>query len=209
MNRAIIFDLDGVLIDSKEIHFNALNLALANIDKKYIISRNDQDAIFEGLTTYSKLNILTYTRGLPRSMHKDIWQEKQKFSSAMFSSVSPDAELINLIKYIKSQAILVGVASNSIRSTLDECLRALGVASLIDHSLSNEDVNFPKPNPEIYINCMADLNVSADHTIIFEDSEIGREAARSSGAKLEPVKDRASITFDVIRKAVDYLNEKD
>ena len=209
MNSAIIFDLDGVLIDSKEIHFNALNLALANIDKKYIISRNDQNSVFEGLTTYSKLNILTYTRGLPRSLHKSIWEEKQKFSTAMFSSVSSDTELINLIKYIKSQGILVGVASNSIRSTLDGCLKALGISNLIDHSLSNEDVNFPKPSPEIYQNCMNDLRVSAEQTIIFEDSEIGREAARSSGAKLEPVDSRSSLTFDRIQKAIEFLNEKD
>lgn len=209
MNKLIIFDLDGVLIDSKEIHFNALNLALANVDKKYIISRNDQNIVFEGLTTYSKLNILTYTRGLPRPLHKSIWQEKQKFSTAMFSSVSPDTELISLIKYIKSQGILVGVASNSIRATLDGCLKALGIIDLIDHSLSNEDVNFPKPHPEIYINCMSDLNVSPDHVIIFEDSEIGREAAKSSGAKLEPVENRSSLSFDRIQKAIEFLNEKD
>jgi HAD superfamily hydrolase (TIGR01509 family) len=208
MTKAIIFDLDGVLIDSKEIHFNALNLALANIDKKYIISRNEQDSVFEGLTTYSKLNILTYTRGLPRTLHKSIWEEKQKFSTAMFSSVSMDAELINLLKYIKSQGILVGVASNSIRSTLDGCLKALGIKDLIDHSLSNEDVNFPKPSPEIYVNCMTDLGVTPDNVIIFEDSEIGREAASSSKAKLEPIENRGSLTFDRIQKAVEYLNAK-
>jgi HAD superfamily hydrolase (TIGR01509 family) len=208
MNKAIIFDLDGVLIDSKEIHFNALNLALANVDKKYIISRNDQDTTFEGLTTYSKLNILTYTRGLPRALHKSIWEEKQRFSTAMFSSVSVDAELVNLLKYIKSQGILVGVASNSIRATLDGCLKALGIKDLIDHSLSNEDVNFPKPNPEIYVNCMTDLDVTPDSVIIFEDSEIGREAASSSNAKLEPIENRSSLTFDRIQKAVEYLNAK-
>jgi len=203
MTKAIIFDLDGVLVDSKEIHFNALNLALANIDKKYIISRNEQDSVFEGLTTYSKLNILTYTRGLPRTLHKSIWEEKQKFSTAMFSSVSVDTELVNLLKYIKSQGILVGVASNSIRATLDGCLKALGIKDLIDHSLSNEDVNFPKPNPEIYLNCMTDLGVTPDNVIIFEDSEIGREAASSSNAKLEPIENRSSLTFDRIQKAVE------
>jgi HAD superfamily hydrolase (TIGR01509 family) len=208
MNKAIIFDLDGVLIDSKEIHFNALNLALANVDKKYIISRNDQDTTFEGLTTYSKLNILTYTRGLPRMLHKSIWEEKQKFSTAMFSSVSADTELVSLIKYIRSQNILVGVASNSIRATLDGCLKALGIMDLVDHSLSNEDVNFPKPSPEIYTNCMSDLNVHPDNVIIFEDSEIGREAAKASEATLEPVESRASLTFDRIQKAIEVLNAK-
>jgi beta-phosphoglucomutase-like phosphatase (HAD superfamily) len=55
---------------------------------------------------------------------------------------------------------------------------------------------------------MADLKVVAEHTLIFEDSEIGREAAKSSGARLEPVDNRSSLTFDRIQKAIEYLNAK-
>ena len=59
MNKLIIFDLDGVLIDSKKIHFLALNKSLANVDKKYIITKKEQKKFYEGLPTSEKLKILT------------------------------------------------------------------------------------------------------------------------------------------------------
>lgn len=207
MSRLIVFDLDGVLIDSKEVHFNALNLALGEIDEKFIISRNEQDDIFEGLTTNAKLNILTEMKGLPQTLHKQIWERKQYYSSRLFTSVSQDKELVSLFKYIRSTGIKVAVASNSIRATLDSCLQSLGIATLIDYSLSNEDVSSPKPSPEIYLACMSHFGTTAERTGIFEDSEIGLRAAYASGATLVvEVNSRSSITFEKIMEVVEHLN---
>ena len=58
MSHIIIFDLDGVLIEAKEIHFDALNLALKDVDEKYIISWEDHLKTYDGLKTYDKLNLL-------------------------------------------------------------------------------------------------------------------------------------------------------
>jgi len=202
MTKLIVFDLDGVLVDSKEIHFNALNLALSDVDPKFVISRAEQDNVFEGLTTRSKLDILTQIKGLSPDDHDIIWDSKQHYSSAMFASVSPDTELVSLFKFVKSSSINIGVASNSIRSTLDGCLKALGVYDYVDYSLSNEDVDAPKPNPEIYTRCMKHFGAASEDTVVFEDSPIGRAAARASGARLIEIKDRADLTFDKVLKAI-------
>jgi HAD superfamily hydrolase (TIGR01509 family) len=208
MSKLIVFDLDGVLIDSKEVHFNALNLALGEIDPKFVISRNEQDDIFEGLTTTAKLNILTEMKGLPSALHKQIWERKQHYSSRLFTSVSEDRELMSLFKYIRSNGIKIAVASNSIRATLDSCLVSLGLWYLIDFSLSNEDVSAPKPSPEIYLKCMEYFGSSTEKTVIFEDSEIGLRAAYSSDAKLiVEVQSRGSLTFEKIMEVVEHLNE--
>ncbi|MFM6944062.1 MAG: HAD family hydrolase [Bacteroidota bacterium] len=205
MSKAIIFDLDGVLVDSKEIHFNALNLALKSINEKYVISEEEQATIFEGMTTKSKLDILTHTKGLPKELHNYVWKLKQEYSSKMFENLEPDEELINLFKHI-SEDYEIGVASNSIRETLTNCLHALGIWRYIDISLSNEDVNNPKPNPEIYNKCMAMLGVSPEQTIIFEDSIIGRQAARDSGANVVEVESRKDITQRLVfNKIVSYF----
>lgn len=207
MNKLIIFDLDGVLIDSKEIHFEALNLALAEVDSKYVISKVDQDRFFEGLTTKTKLDILTNTRGLDKNLHKDIWVSKQKYSSALFLDTPKDQDLINIFRYIKDRDILIGVASNSIRTTLDSCLEALGIAELIDCSLSNEDVLMPKPSPEIYLSCMKHLNVKKENVAIFEDSDIGLIAARDSKARLVvKVESRKFINIEKIMEISDSLH---
>lgn len=207
MIKSIIFDLDGVLIDSKEIHFNALNLALDEFGSDLMITRDEQDNIFEGLTTKTKLNILTEIKGLPEILHEDIWKLKQEYSATLFTSVSPDQELINLFKFIKSNNIRIAVASNSIRKTLDSCLKSLGLIDLIDYSLSNEDVSLPKPSPEIYNKVIKHFNTDAGNVVIFEDSPIGLAAAQASGAKVEYVKNRSDISFDRILRVVEKLNE--
>lgn len=206
MLRAIIFDLDGVLVESKELHFNALNLALANVNSKYIISQEEQDTIYEGMTTKSKLDLLTHLKGLPKELHQYVWQLKQEYSAAMFESLESDPELIDIFKNISDDGFKIGVASNSIRDTLTNCLQSLGIWRYIDVSLSNEDVNNPKPNPEIYNKCMAMLGVLPENAIIFEDSNIGREAARASGGHLVEVESRADLTMRFVRnKVISYF----
>lgn len=206
-NKLIVFDLDGVLIDSKEIHFNALNLALDEFGSDLMITRDEQDSIFEGLTTKAKLNILTEIKGLPESLHDDIWKLKQQYSSTLFSTISADQELINLFKFIRSSGIGVAVASNSIRKTLDTCLSSLGLDDLVDYSLSNEDVTLPKPSPEIYLKVMSHFGCGPKDTAIFEDSPIGLMAATASGAIVEPVRSRSDIWFDRILRVIEELNE--
>lgn len=198
MVKAIIFDLDGVLIDSKDVHFNALNLALDEFGDDFMISKHEQEVTFEGLTTSAKLKILTATKGLPEELHEDIWQRKQDYSAVLFESISKDTELVSLFKLIKSRGVAIAVASNSIRKTLNTCLRSLGVVDYIDYSLSNEDVKLPKPDPQIYNWCMDYLMVEPADTVIFEDSEIGLRAALATGAKVEKVSSRKDLTFDRI-----------
>jgi HAD superfamily hydrolase (TIGR01509 family) len=205
MNNAFIFDLDGVLIDSKEIHFDALNLALSEIDSSYGISKEEQALTYEGLSTKAKLDILSYSKGLPKEFHNVIWEKKQIYSSRMFQVFNKDQELIDLFKLIKSFNIKIGVASNAIRETVVGSLKSLGIYEFVDYALSNEDVSNPKPNPEIYKTMMSLLGSSVETTIIFEDSEIGQAAAKASLAKLFPVTERKDISLAYISKAIEFL----
>jgi HAD superfamily hydrolase (TIGR01509 family) len=202
MIKLIVFDLDGVLLDSKEIHFNALNLALDEVGDNYIIHRHEQDTVYEGLTTNAKLQILTETKGLSKELHRDVWQRKQEYSAVLFESISPDEDLVSLFKFIKSRGIKIAVASNSIRKTLDTCLKSLGVVNYVDYSLSNEDVEFPKPDSQIYNKCMSHFGIGPEDTVIFEDSEIGLRSAFGTGAKVEKVINRKDIYFDRIDRAI-------
>lgn len=206
MNKLIVFDLDGVLVDSKEIHFNSLNLALKDVSPKYVISRDEHIAIYDGLPTRSKLNILHLSKGLDPKMDEFIWNQKQNYSADMFLSISRDSELISFFNLIKSSEIKTAVASNSIRRTVDGCLKALGVYDLVDYSFSNEDVDNSKPSPEIYHKCMSHFGAGPESTVIFEDSPVGKQAAVDSGAKLVEVDNRSDLTFSKIFDSIDYLN---
>lgn len=198
MVKAIIFDLDGVLIDSKDIHFNAFNKALSEVSESYVISKADQDDLFEGMTTTDKLNMLTNTRGLPKELHSSIWTTKQTYSLELFKQIQSDQDLVALFRFLKSRGIKIAVASNSVRDTVDTCLKLLGIKDYVDYSLSNEDVLKPKPDPEMYSQCIYHFGISPQEAVIFEDSEVGITAAKASGARVEKVLNRNDVYFERI-----------
>ena len=205
MNKLIVFDLDGVLVDSKTIHFDALNDALRSIGTEYVITKQEQENIYEGLPTKTKLDILNKNKGLSKELFEKIWETKQAITTTMFSNIPEDKDLIKLLTKIKDNNIYIAVASNSISKTVLECLSSIGVLPLIDYIVSNEDVKNPKPHPEMYWKAMSHFGVIADETVIFEDSLVGKMAARDSKANLIEVKNRNDITEDKIDKAISLL----
>jgi len=207
MNRLIIFDLDGVLIDSKEIHFKALNEALATIDIKYQISILDHVKVFDGMNTRDKLNLLSKQYGLPRETHDIIWLKKQEFTEKLLADIGTDLELVRFFKGIKERNIHIAVASNSIRTTVEALLCNLGIMEFVDLYLGNEDVANPKPFPEIYWKCMVEFNALPSRTVVFEDSRIGRQGAIESGAHLISIRNRVDFDQAKVSAAISFIEE--
>lgn len=205
-NRLIIFDLDGVLIDSRDIHFQALNQALSRFGAPYEISRLEHLKIFDGLNTRSKLELLSQTRGLPREFHEEIWLEKQKITLTLLNKVKPDHELVELLELIRLHEIHIAVASNSIRATVQLLLKNLGLIDLVDYFVGNEDVKFPKPYPETYWKCMIEFEALPSSTVIFEDSQVGRKGASESGGHLIPVRNRYDLNRRRILSTIEYID---
>lgn len=206
MIKCVIFDLDGVLIDSREIHYHTLNKALAKVDPSLVIDIDEHLARFDGLTTTKKLQILNKEKNLDTKYFDSIWKDKQQETFEIFNKLVPDHKLISMFKCIKDQGYHIGVCSNSIRNTVKTVLYRLGLMEYVDVFLSNEDVSRPKPYPEIFWQCMQKLNVTALETIIIEDSHIGRKAALNSGAHLLPVENKQDINLDLIMREIEKLN---
>lgn len=205
-NKLIIFDLDGVLIESRELHYEALNAALSKIDPEYKITREEHLSVYDGLNTTRKLQLLTERKGLDPKYYNQVWQDKQESTFSLIKEFPFDHKLHSLFQHIKSQGIKIAVASNSIRETIKLALMAIGVMEFVDYYVSNEDVKRTKPYPEMYWQCMTALNVLPKNTVIIEDSHIGRQGALDSGANLIPVKDSYDLTEEKIQDALDTLN---
>jgi len=205
-NKLIIFDLDGVLIDSRELHFDALNAALAMINDKYVITREEHLSKYDGLNTTKKLELLSAEKGLSREYFDNVWRNKQNVTLTLIQEFPKNDFLIDMFKIIKMHDIKIAVASNSIRETVKLALMSIGVLKYVDYYVSNEDVKRTKPFPEMYWKCMTELNVLPKNTVIFEDSHIGREGALNSGAHLVPVKDSNDLTLEKFNEALDILD---
>lgn len=205
MNKLIIFDFDGVLYDGKKIHFDSLNYALQKIDQKYVISKKEHKQIYDGLSTKEKLKILSEKKKLDPKHYELIWENKQHRTLESFKNINKDQQLIDLLSYIKANNIFIALASNSISTTVHNALKSLGIYELFDLIISNEDVSLIKPNPEMFLKAMSDLNIDVNNTVIFEDSKYGFIAAKQSGAKLIKIKNRKDLNFKKINKAINYL----
>ena len=189
MDKLLIIDLDGVLIDSRELHYTALNIALEQV-ANIVIDRDDHLSKYDGLSTTQKLKNFTEDYGLSPSLYNKIWELKQEITRDLIAStVKKDNKLIAFLKVIKKQGIKIACCSNSIKETITQSLVSLGVRKLIDIIVSSQDVSNCKPHPEIYWNAMADLATIPEKTIILEDSYIGRLGALRSGAKLYKIED--------------------
>jgi beta-phosphoglucomutase-like phosphatase (HAD superfamily)/dTDP-glucose pyrophosphorylase len=206
--KLFIFDLDGVLVDSKEVHFKSLNEALKDIDPKYIITEQEQKDTYEGLSTNQKLKILSEQKGLPDYQYDRIWKLKQENSIKFFDNLDPDAELIDIFSTIKESNISIAIASNSIKRTVEACINSLGIGSFVDFYVTNEDGIEPKPSTDMYIRCMQHFNVSKHDTVILEDSYIGRVGSINSGAKVVHIKERSYLTIDVIKDCINKKRKK-
>ena len=193
MIKLIIFDLDGVLYDSKKFHFDALNKALESIDKKYVITYKDHIATFDGLPTIKKLEILGETRGLDESSFDDIWRSKQSHTNDLLGEIKKNNFLIENLRKLKDSGIKIVCASNSIKLTVETVLKNLGIINIFDMILSNEDVINTKPHPEMYWHPMIKFGVSPEDTLIVEDSPIGRLGAKLSGSNVYFIEDSSDL----------------
>ena len=208
MNKLVIFDLDGVLIDSRDMHYEALNRALAKVDEKYVITREEHLSSYDGLPTTRKLELLTEKKGLPVVEYDTIWQDKQTATLDIFSELKPDYELMHYFQQLKDKGYSIAVASNSVRNTVKLVLLRLGLLEFVHYYLSNEDVFRSKPFPEMYWRCMIACNALPKDTVIFEDSHIGRQGALDSGSHLIAIEDRPDLTQSKIDKVFEIFEIK-
>ena len=206
MIKAIIFDLDGVLVDTKQIHFEALNAALRKY-KFEKISIDDHIKVFDGLPTNEKLKILQKKKNLPKKYFLKINKYKQKVTTEILKkNIKKNDKIIHMMKNLHGK-YKIAVATNAVNSTLKICLNKLGISKYVDFKLSNEDIVNPKPNPEIYLRIFIKFGIYPSEALIVEDSHYGREAAISSGAKLLPIKkidelDLKKIKLNLISKKI-------
>ncbi len=180
--------MDGVLIEAKDWHFSALNKALSLFG--YGISRFEHLTAYDGLPTRRKLEMLTIEQGLPKELHEFINEMKQRYTmEIVHTQCKPRFTHEYALSQLKSKGYKLGLASNSIRSTVEVMMKKACLDCYLDIMLSNEDVKYPKPDPEIYIKAINQLGLMPGETLIVEDNENGIKAAKASGAHVLVVRD--------------------
>lgn len=177
--RAVLFDADGVLVDACELHYRALNAALAEYG--FEITRDEHVSDFNGLPTRTKLQMLTDRKGLDPALHGRINDRKQELTIALIDeAISPDLDKRRLLQTIRDHGCRIAVCSNAIASSVERMLEAIGVRDLVDVTLGNDQVARPKPAPDVYLHGAAMLGLPIGSCVIVEDSPVGIRSAEAA-----------------------------
>lgn len=204
--KAVVFDMDGVLIDAKEWHYEALNRALEYFG--YTISRADHLTTFDGLPTRKKLEMLSEERGLPRGLHGFLNDLKQQYT---IDQVQIKCKPMFVHEYalsnLKARGYKLGLGSNSIRSTVEMMMDKSSLSRYLDVMISNEDVKMAKPHPDIYLKAAAELGVAPAECLVVEDNPNGIQSAEAAGCPLLVVHSVLDVQLDRILQAIRHAEE--
>jgi len=204
MIKAVIFDMDGVLIDAKEWHYEALNRALSLFG--FEISRSEHLETYDGLPTATKLALLSRDRGLPVGLHGFINEMKQAYTVEMIhTTCKPVFVHQYALARLKDSGYKLAVASNSIRESVRLMMTKARLDGYLDLQLSASDVSNAKPNPEIYLQAISRLGFSPEECLVVEDNENGIQAAGAAGAHVLVVNTVFDVNLDNITRRINEI----
>jgi HAD superfamily hydrolase (TIGR01509 family) len=206
MIKTIIFDLDGVLVEAKKIHYDCLNKSLMEEGPQYVIEWNEHLSIYDGLKTNQKLNLLNSNKGLPTESFERVWDRKQKYTLESLSNLEKSNRLITCMSELNNSGYKIVCCSNSIRKTVLTVLSKLGIIEYFDLILSNEDVKNSKPHPEIFWKAISTMGCLPEETLIVEDSPYGLLAANRSHSNVLRIKVPEEVNYENINNKLNKLN---
>ncbi len=194
MIKAVLFDLDGVLVDAVKLHQKAF---IESVKPYKEITEEYHMQYLNGIPTKKKLEKL----GFYTDLIEKINAEKQEITFKLIPElITPIPEVLEVINEIKKMQIPFAVCSNSIRKSTELLLLHGGVNDF-KFIISNQEVIHPKPDPEMYLKAIERMKLDKSEVLIVEDSPVGLEAANKSGANVCQIKD----PYD-IKRVLDELN---
>ena len=204
MIKAILYDLDGVLVDATEWHYESLNAALKEVCG-FVINRDEHVSTFNGIPTIKKLEILHEQGRIEKKIFNKIWEQKQEKTFQVIEKLAtPDPSKIRLHK--QTENLKKVCVTNSIRKSAMLMLEKTGQLQYMDFVISNEDVSSPKPSPEGYKIAIEKLGLSLKECMVVEDSPKGLEAAHKSGAHVFEVSGYHEVTLENVLNKINYFN---
>ena len=202
--KAVVFDMDGVLIDAREWHFLALNQVLQPLG--IAISENDHLEKYDGLSTKVKLQMLSADLGLPVELHAIINKVKQDRTLRLANQFCyPNFRHQILLSRLRAENVKIGLVTNSIRQTTMFMLERANVFNFLEVVVTNEDVKNAKPDPEGYLLCCEKLQLKPEQVLVVEDGSYGIEAAKRAGCKVLKVDSPDDVSLELLSELVPQL----
>lgn len=214
MLELVVFDVDGLMIDTESVWKNAFDKA----GDKYGIP-NLGDTLFPSLIgkrLEDEQELLD--RLLPSDIQNQLINEWRQIGlGSLEREVPVKPGLYEMLDYLEQHHIKMAVATTTRRELTEQRLKKIGVYNRFDYVLCGDEVTKRKPDPEIYLSVLHKMNTKAENAIVLEDSSVGVEAAYRAGIDciqvpdlIAPTEVQEKQTICIVKdlmEARDYIQE--
>lgn len=216
MKKAVIFDMDGLMIDSERVTYNEY------VRKLHLLGHDDfTEEVYRGCLGKNKQGICQvfidyYGDDFPMV---EVWDDVHVWiDESLRKHVPKKKGLDKLLHYLKENNYKTIVATSSGRSRVDEILKNAGITEYFDDSICGDEVSKGKPDPEIFLTACQKLGVEPDEAVVLEDSEAGILAAYRGNIDVLCVPDmkypekeyeeKVTKIIDSLEDVIDYLEKE-
>ena len=177
MTPILLFDMDGTLVDTEHLHFEAFRTVLGphGVD----LSWSDYRRFVMGHPNHAiAAHFLPH---VPQHSHADLMDDKERRYRALVTDVTPSAGLLDLLAWADAEAIPYAVVTNAPRANADLVLEALGIRARFRAVVAGDEVTHQKPHPMPYLTAAAAIGGDPRRAVAFEDSGSGVASAVAAG----------------------------
>lgn len=197
--KGVIFDLDGVLIDTRHIHRDTFIQAVCSV-ALYSIDSDWHDRVLCGMTSRDKLKFLKDAGLLQSSNDEVILKTKDSLCKERMAELKSSLSKKLMMYRLKKLGIKLGCFTNCRRVNANQILKQIELLDYLNITVASDEVNKAKPDSEGYDKIISAWNLRPDEILIIEDSPHGVEAARKTGANLFVVQSASEVVFNNIEK---------
>jgi beta-phosphoglucomutase family hydrolase len=215
MLEAVIFDFDGVLVDSEKLHYQAFNRTLTKYH--YQLSMRDYYDRFLGLSDQELLHVVDKEGKLSLSnqQFEKLLSEKANLFKEMAATEAGIIEGVpGFLNMLAGNKIPIGICSGALLAEIETILKSAGLRSYFEVIVSAEQVERGKPDPEGFLLALKLLNkklhksTRAENCVVIEDSHWGLEAAKAAGMRTVAITNTyAAEHLKPADKVIEHLNE--
>jgi beta-phosphoglucomutase len=180
--KAVIFDLDGTLIDNNSYHRQTWEKYLEKIGKQ--ISEEEFNANMNGRTNEDAIKYIFGKEVTDEESLKHTLDKEALYREIYKPFIKPIPGLIDFLEILKSKNIPVAIATSGIQPNIDFMFENIPIKKYFDVVINSAHIKKGKPHPEIYLKAASLLNVEPANCLVFEDAAVGIKSAKAAGMKV-------------------------